>query len=151
MQAYSVGFFLPVILNDEFKFSSAAAQGLSTPPYLVAMLLMFIEGWLSDKARLRSPVLVLNSFLTVIGLCLMVWTSAPGVQYFGSILTTAGCSANLPAVMVFQANNIRGSWKRAFCSASMIGLGGTGGIVGSLVFRSQDAPKYLPGIYACLT
>jgi hypothetical protein len=52
--------------------------------------------------------------------------------------------------MVFQANNIRGQWKRAFCSASLIGLGGTGGIVGSLVFRSQDAPKYLPGIYACL-
>lgn len=26
----------------------------------------------------------------------------------------------------------------------------TGGIIGSLVFRSQDAPNYLPGIYACI-
>ncbi|KAJ5528221.1 hypothetical protein N7513_012380 [Penicillium frequentans] len=120
-------------------------------PYIIAMILMFVQGWLSDKFQLRFPVLYFNALISIIGLCLMDWTSTAGVQYFGAILVTSGSSANLPTVMVFQANNIRGAWKRAFCSASMIGLGGTGGIVGSLVFRSQDAPKYLPGIYACLT
>jgi hypothetical protein len=52
--------------------------------------------------------------------------------------------------MTYQANNIRGQWKRAFCSASLVGFGGIGGIAGSLVFRSQDAPKYRPGIYAAI-
>ncbi|KAJ6006772.1 hypothetical protein N7451_004716 [Penicillium sp. IBT 35674x] len=151
MQAYSIGYFLPIILEEEMGFSKAATQGLSTPPYIIAMILMFVQGWLSDKFQLRFPVLYFNSLISITGLCLMVWTSTAGVQYFGAILVTSGSSANLPTVMVFQANNIRGAWKRAFCSASMIGLGGTGGIVGSLVFRSQDAPKYLPGIYACLT
>jgi nitrate/nitrite transporter NarK len=151
MQAYSIGYFLPVILETEMGYSSTQTQGLSTPPYIIAMILMFVEGWLSDKLRLRYPVLYFNACICIVGLCLMVWTGAAGVQYFGAILVTAGCSANMPTVMVFQANNIRGAWKRAFCSATMIGLGGTGGIVGSLVFRSQDAPKYLPGIYACLT
>ncbi|KAJ5654769.1 hypothetical protein N7490_001772 [Penicillium lividum] len=151
MQAYSIGYFLPIILEEEMGFSKAATQGLSTPPYIIAMILMFVQGSLSDKFKLRFPVLYFNALISITGLCLMVWTSTPGVQYFGAILVTSGSSANLPTVMVFQANNIRGAWKRAFCSASMIGLGGTGGIVGSLVFRSQDAPKYLPGIYACLT
>ncbi|KAL4733214.1 major facilitator superfamily domain-containing protein [Aspergillus similis] len=150
MQAYSIGFFLPVLLQQKMGFSSAAAQGLSTPPYLAAMLLMYLEGWASDKLRLRSPVIYLNSLISIVGLCLMEWAPAAGVQYFGAILTCAGCSANVPSVMVFQANNIRGQWKRAFCSASLIGFGGTGGIVGSLVFRSRDAPRYLPGVYACL-
>lgn len=49
-----------------------------------------------------------------------------------------------------QANNIRGQWKRAFASASLVGAGGIGGIAGSLIFRSQDAPHYRPGIYAAL-
>jgi hypothetical protein len=53
--------------------------------------------------------------------------------------------------MAYQANNIRGQWKRAFCSASLVGLGGVGGIAGSLVFRSKDAPLYRPGIYAAIT
>ncbi|KAF3403250.1 hypothetical protein DPV78_003751 [Talaromyces pinophilus] len=151
MQAYAVGFFLPVLLNKKMKFSQAAAQGLSSPPYVAAMILMYAEGWASDKIRLRSPMIYLNCMASITGLCLMEWGPSAGVQYFGAILTCAGCSANIPSIMVFQANNIRGQWKRAFCSASLIGLGGTGGIVGSLVFRSQDAPTYLPGIYACLT
>ena len=29
-------------------------------------------------------------------------------------------------------------------------MGGVGGIAGGLVFRTQDAPHYRPGIYACL-
>lgn len=29
-------------------------------------------------------------------------------------------------------------------------MGGVGGIAGSLVFRSQDAPDYRPGIYATM-
>ncbi|KAL2782738.1 major facilitator superfamily domain-containing protein [Aspergillus keveii] len=151
MQAYSIGFFLPVLLKQKMSFSEAASQALSSPPYLAAMALMYVEGLVSDKLRLRSPMLYLNCLLSIIGLSLMEWASTPGVQYLGAILVCAGCSANIPSLMVFQANNIRGQWKRAFCSASLISFGGTGGIVGSLVFRAQDKPMYLPGIVACLT
>jgi len=52
--------------------------------------------------------------------------------------------------MSYQANNIRGQWKRAFCSATLVGFGGIGGIAGSLVFRSQDKPDYHPGLWACI-
>lgn len=128
---------MPIILKGELGFSEAAAQGLSSPPYVAAMLLMFVESVISDRYRLRFPVLLFNACLTIAGLCLLVWGPTAGVQYFGAILIAAGCSANLPAVMVFQANNIRGTWKRAFSSASMISFGGTGGVIGSLVFRSQ--------------
>ncbi|OJJ03280.1 hypothetical protein ASPVEDRAFT_134574 [Aspergillus versicolor CBS 583.65] len=150
MQAYSIGFFLPVLLQQKMHFSTATSQGLSSPPYLAAMLLMYIEGVLSDKIRLRCPTLYFNALLSIVGLCLMEWAPSAGSQYLGAIFTCMGCSANIPSVMVFQANNIRGQWKRAFCSASLIGFGGTGGIVGSLVFRTQDKPTYLPGVYACL-
>jgi len=50
--------------------------------------------------------------------------------------------------MSYQANNIRGQWKRAFCSAILVGMGGVGGIAGGLVFRTQDKPGYRPGLYA---
>ncbi|KAK6378855.1 hypothetical protein LTS17_006558 [Exophiala oligosperma] len=150
IQAYSVGFYLPLILEGEMGFSVAAAQALSSPPYLAAMALMFVEGYICDKVRLRGPCLVFNALLSATGLCMMTWTTSSGSQYVGSLFVTAGCSANIPAVMVYQANNIRGHWKRAFCNASLSSLGGIGGIAGSLVFRSEDAPDYVPGITACL-
>lgn len=29
-------------------------------------------------------------------------------------------------------------------------MGGVGGIIGSLIFRSQDAPRYLYGLWGCI-
>lgn len=73
-----------------------------------------------------------------------------GVRYFGVFLATTAANANVPCVLTWQANNIRGQWKRALCSATLVGTGGIGGIIGSTVFRSQDAPNYRPGIYCTM-
>ena len=37
-------------------------------------------------------------------------------------------------------------WRQLICHT-----GGIGGIIGSLVFRSQDKPTYHPGLYATIT
>ena len=52
--------------------------------------------------------------------------------------------------MAYQANNIRGQWKRAFASATLVGFGSIGGICGSTVFRNQDRPHYRPGIWTAI-
>jgi hypothetical protein len=59
-------------------------------------------------------------------------------------------NGGIPTVMAYQANNIRGQWKRAFASATLVGFGGIGGIAGSTIFRTQDAPEYIPGIIGCI-
>ena len=53
-------------------------------------------------------------------------------------------------ILRHQANNVRGQWKRALCSATVVGFGGVGRIIGSTVFRSQDEPTYHPGMYATM-
>lgn len=72
------------------------------------------------------------------------------MRYFGVFLATTAANANIPCVLTWQANNIRGQWKRALCSATLVGAGGLGGIVGSTVFRAQDSPNYRPGIYTTM-
>lgn len=61
-----------------------------------------------------------------------------------------GAHPQVPVVISYQASNVRGQWKRAFCSATLIGLSGVGAIAGSLVFRSQDAPDYVPGLISLM-
>ncbi|KAJ5861122.1 major facilitator superfamily domain-containing protein [Penicillium soppii] len=150
MVSYSISFFLPIIMTSELHFSTAVAQVLTTPPYFFAGLFMFIQGWLGDKYRMRAPFIVWNNIQAIIGLSILGWVTVPGVQYFGIYLVAAASNANIPATLTYQANNIRGHWKRAFCSASIITLGGIGGVAGSVVFRTKDAPRYLPGVYACI-
>lgn len=100
--------------------------------------------------HLRSPWVIANGVLALIGLPMIGFSNNVGVRYTGVFLATAAANANVPAVLTWQANNIRGQWKRALCSATLVGAGGIGGIVGGTVFRTQDSPSYVPGITACM-
>lgn len=132
-------------------FGVGQSQCLVAPPYFGAAILMFTTSWFGDKYRMRAPVIAFNAVVTLIGLPVMGFAQGNAARYFGVFLTTMGANANIPASMAYQANNIRGQWTRAFASASLVGMGGVGGIAGSLVFRSQDKPDYIPGIYAAIT
>jgi MFS family permease len=164
---YAIAYFLPIILREGMGFSIGTSQCLVAPPYVFAAILMYLTAWVGDKYHIRGPILIFNAIIALIGLPIMVrrpnwlwdhlivnmmqgYATNDGVRYFGVFLVTGGANANIPACMAYQANNIRGQWKRAFCSATLVGFGGIGGIAGSLVFRSQDAPAYRPGIYAAV-
>ncbi|KAH7363352.1 high-affinity nicotinic acid transporter [Plectosphaerella cucumerina] len=148
--AYALAYFLPIILQLNMGFSVGEAQCLIAPPYAFAGMVMFGTAWLGDKYHVRGPIIVINMLFALVGLPIMGFHPNANVRYFGVFLTTAGANSNIPAVMAYQANNIRGQWKRAFCSATLVSFGGIGGIAGSLVFRQQDAPGYRPGMYTCI-
>ncbi|ROT34495.1 MFS general substrate transporter [Sodiomyces alkalinus F11] len=148
--SYALAYFLPIILRENMGFSIAEAQCLVAPPYAFAGIVMFAGAWCGDRFHVRGPVIVANVLLCLIGLPIMGFHPSANVRYFGVFLVTAGANSNIPAVMAYQANNIRGQWKRAFCSATLVSFGGIGGIAGSLVFRNQDIPHYRPGMYACI-
>ncbi|OJJ57301.1 hypothetical protein ASPSYDRAFT_79531 [Aspergillus sydowii CBS 593.65] len=147
---YAFAYFLPIILRENLNFSLAASQCLIAPPYALAAILMFATAWVGDRYRVRGIIIIVNSLIGLVGLPIMAFHPNPSVRYFGVFLAVAGTNANIPATMTYQANNIRGQWKRAFCSATLTGLGGIGGIAGSLVFRTQDRPEYLPGMVATI-
>ncbi|KAH7080211.1 major facilitator superfamily domain-containing protein [Paraphoma chrysanthemicola] len=147
---YALAYFLPIILTENMGFSIGASQCLVAPPYALAAIVMYGTGWFGDKYHLRGPIIIFNMILCIIGVAIMGFHSNANVRYFGVFLTTAGANSNVPATMSYQANNIRGQWKRAFCSATLVGMGGVGGIAGGLIFRFQDKPHYRPGLYACI-
>ncbi|KAG7005719.1 MFS-type transporter cnsO [Physcia stellaris] len=144
---YALAYFLPIILNQELKFDTGTAQCLIAPPYVFAGIVMITTGWFGDKYHQRGICVAFNAMLCIIGLAVMGWAYGDTrARYFGVFLATAGSNANVPSVLTYQANNIRGQWKRAFCSATLVGMGALGGIVGSTVFRSEDSPTYVPGL-----
>jgi MFS family permease len=150
VMAYAIALFLPIILHQKMGFSVGISQVMTTPPYIFAGIFMYAQGWFGDKYHVRGPIIVFNALLGTCGLCLMAWTKPAGWQYLGVFLITATSNSSIPTVMAYQANNIRGTWKRASSSAILVTMGAAGGIVGALVFRAQDAPQYLPGIYASI-
>ncbi|KAJ5996276.1 hypothetical protein N7522_007936 [Penicillium canescens] len=144
--SYSIAYFLPIILEKSMHFSVAKAQCLVAPPYVAAAIVMYIQAVYSDEWRLRGPVVAGNALMGLLGLGLLGYLEHPAPRYFGVFLATIAANANCPALVSWQSNNIRGQWKRAFTSATLIGGGSIGGIIGTTVFRAQDAPNYRPGL-----
>lgn len=165
MVGYSINYFLPIILLGMgmstallislqltllLDFSVAEAQCLTTPPWIFIALLMFAQARVSDRYQLRAPIIAMNTIIALIGLALIGFHSSNPVRYFGVFLVIADASGNTPPVLTYQDNNISEHWKRAFCSATLVGSGDIGGIAGALVFRSQDQPRYLLDAYVAI-
>lgn len=131
-------------------YGVAASQCLVAPPFGLAAILMFATSWVGDKYRMRGPILALNALVGIVGLPIMGFAESNAARYVGVFLAVAGANANVPASMAYQANNVRGQWPRAFSSATLVGFGGIGGIVSSLVFREQDAPVYRLGMWTTI-
>ena len=128
-------------------YTAGAANLLSAPPLFFSVITAFSFAWLSDKYRLRAPVIAAQSVICIIGLIITAYHKNTGVRYFGIFLGTAGCQGNIPAVLAYQSNNIRRQSKRSVGSALQIGFGAIGGIIASTTFREVDAPNYLPGLW----
>jgi cyanate permease len=145
--AYSMAFFSPSILAS-FGYSTALSQILSTPPTIFAVIMSITTGIVADRLHMRSPFIVGYSLLVMVGYALIGWGPNQGARLTGIFLAVCGNNCALPAAMAFLANNVVGSSKRQFAVPIQTVFGGLGGIIGSLVFRSQDAPGYRPGLYA---
>ncbi|KAK4608970.1 MFS transporter prlL [Fulvia fulva] len=147
---YSLAFFAPVILRQGLQFSYTKAQLLSSPPYIFTIFASIAAAYVSDKIRLRWPILNFQALIAIIGLLVVLYAKPPGVRYFGLFLATYGTQGNVPATISYGQNQTARLEKKGIVAAAMISAGAIGGICGSSIFRSQDAPQYLAGMWATI-
>ncbi|KAE8327832.1 major facilitator superfamily domain-containing protein [Aspergillus sergii] len=147
---YSIAYFKTIILREGMGFSYALSQILSSPPYVFAVIMSLVMAWLSDKYKIRWAILVVQSLSAVVGLLITLYSGPPGVRYFGLFIAVFGTQANIPGTLSYGQSQIPTVEKRGVIAAAMISVGAAGGIAGSTIFRTQDAPRYLPGMWATI-
>ncbi|KAF2088203.1 putative MFS transporter [Saccharata proteae CBS 121410] len=146
----SLSYFLPIILQGGMGFSSDQAILLSAPPYYYAVIPAILSSWISDKYNIRGPVIVFNSLCLIAGFVMLGFSSQVTVRYVGTYLATGSYVANWAALAAYQANNIVGQWKRVFTAAAVTAFNGAGGIAGSFIVRSNEAPRYLTAVWVSI-
>jgi sugar phosphate permease len=149
MGGYVLAFFSPAIIQS-LGYNVAFSQCLTSPPFVAATISALITAWAADKLHRRLPFLIGNSLLAALGFILMGYGPNNGSKLTGIFFGVIGVQTSIPTSIAFLVNNIPGSGKRAVAVAMMTMQGGMGGIIGSLVFRSQDAPRYRPGFFVCI-
>jgi len=149
MPSYALAYYLPIILKG-MGYSAGMSVIMSSLPYIPAVVVGLILAWWADKTHLRAPFIALGTLLILAGLGMIAYASDHAVRYLGACFCAAGALNNVPAVLAYQANNIRTNSKRSVSSALLIGFGAIGGVFASTVFRRQDAPDYRNGFWAAI-
>ncbi|KAL9623168.1 MAG: hypothetical protein Q9160_002483 [Pyrenula sp. 1 TL-2023] len=143
----ALSYFLPIILQNGMGFSQNRSILLSAPPYYYAIIPVVVTSFVGDHLRLRGPVITFNGICLIVGFCMLAFPSQVAVRYTGTFLATGSYVSNWAALNAYQANNITGHWKRVTVAAAVSACNGLGGIAGSYIVRSQEAPTYRTAVW----
>lgn len=147
---YVMAFFTPSILAG-FGYSVALSQILVTPPYILSAIVAIGVAFWADRIHRRAPFIVGLFVLTIVGFVMIGWGNNTGCKLTGVFLAITGVNAVTPCVMSFLVNNVPNPTKRQIAVPLQTSFAGIGGVIGSTIFRSQDAPGYRPGLYGAFT
>ncbi|PFH52138.1 hypothetical protein AMATHDRAFT_79876 [Amanita thiersii Skay4041] len=149
MPAYALAYYISIILRG-MGYSEATALLLSAPPYGPAILSTMFFSWLSDRHKHRAGYILIQSVICIVGVLLTAFANNHGVRYFGTFVLNAGNVGTIPGVIAYASNNVASQSKRTVQSAMTVLFAGIGGVIASTVYRSQDAPRYIPGLIATM-
>jgi MFS family permease len=146
---YAFAYFTPTLVQT-LGYSVVQTQLHSVPPFAAALGLCFVAAYISDKARIRLPFVLLGYVLLIIGLAILLTIhstvgSSFSTKYAAICLVSMGAFGAGPSIICWFLMNLRGHKQRSIGSAWMISIGNTGGIVATFAFLKQDAPEYHTG------
>ena len=138
---------VPTVIEN-LGYGSAAAQLLTIPIYVFAMVMTLIFAFWSEKVQQRSPFIMAGFSIAACGFIAQLaipQTRLPGLTYGFLFPVAAGLYCPFIQIVCWIANNLAPSSKRAVGMALLISVGNFGGIAGSNVYIASQAPKYPAG------
>jgi len=143
-----VQLFLPVIIG-RLGYSTVKTNLYTVAPNVSGAVVLLILAFCSDWTRWRFPFIALGFLFTFIGMVIYAAIDVEkdlSVAYFACFMMTWGTSAPSVLLDVWYNNNIASESRRVVLTSIAVPMANLMGVVSSNIFRSQDAPKYIPAL-----
>jgi predicted MFS family arabinose efflux permease len=134
----------PTIIK-ELGFTAANAQLMTVCPYSVATILTITFAMASERLNHRTSFILFSSSVGIIGYIILLSDPSPWPSYVGTIFAASGIYPSCALVLAWPANNVSGQTKRAVASAMQISIGNIGAVIGTQVYRTENAPRFFVG------
>ncbi|KAK1064176.1 hypothetical protein LTR74_008956, partial [Friedmanniomyces endolithicus] len=141
---YSFSLFLPSIISG-LGYKAVHAQLLTVPPNFLAFLTVLGSSWISDKIKMRGPMILVGASLAAIGYIMQLASHHPGIKYGGTFFVAAGAFPCSPLVLAWLSNNLAPHYIKATGLGLQVAIGNCGAFVATFTYLAQDAPNYITG------
>jgi len=141
---YSFSLFLPSIISG-LGYKAVHAQLLTVPPNFLAFLTVIATSYLSDKIRMRGPLIAVGLIVAAIGYIIQIASRRDGVKYAGTFFVAAGAFPCSPLILAWLSNNLAPHYIKATGLGFQVAIGNCGAFVATFTYLKQDAPNYITG------
>jgi hypothetical protein len=144
--------FGPLILAG-IGFDKYKTSLLNIPFGVLQFLTILMGSWAAAKGRFKSLVLAAFMVPVVIGIALLYAlprTSSEQAPLMVGFYLFSFLFAGNPLIVSWMIGNTAGTTKKSVLLACYQGASSAGNIIGPLLFASEDAPSYHPGLRAVL-
>ncbi|CAK7246401.1 MAG: hypothetical protein STHCBS139747_008031 [Sporothrix thermara] len=144
----SVTLFLPQIIA-RLGYSTVKTNLYTVAPNVSGAVVLLLLAFASDYTRLRFPFVAAGFLFTFVGFVIYAAIDVEHdlhVAYFASFMMTWGTSAPSVLLDVLYNNNIANEGRRVVLTSFAVPAANVMGLVSSNIFRSQDAPRYIPAL-----
>ncbi|KAF2148299.1 MFS transporter [Myriangium duriaei CBS 260.36] len=147
------------ILLTTFGYTPRFSLIMSMPAGAVGVVTVLICGWLSDRFRDRTSIMLVCITPTILAAALMIGFDPKGKPHnraglLGASFLTGTFGAAFMLLLAYNASNISGHTKKVTTNALTMVAFAVGNILGTQTFQASQAPGYVGGkasIIACLT
>ncbi|KAI7967274.1 hypothetical protein MJO29_000551 [Puccinia striiformis f. sp. tritici] len=129
--------YLPLIMKS-FGNSSRESQLLTTWPYLIAFVVMFLVANASDRAGVRSVFIILMCTIGCAGWALLLRYDTAWVKYFATFLVVAGTYCPIPLILSWTLSNCTTYNQRATCFILMQTFGQVFTVISNFIFHALN-------------
>jgi MFS family permease len=141
---YSYSLFLPSIISG-LGYNRITAQLFTVPPNFIAFLVVLVASWVSDRIKMRGPLIAIGLTLAAIGYIMQLAAKTPSVRYGGTFFVAAGMFPCSPLILAWLSNNLAPNYVKATGLGFIVALGNCGAFVATFTYLKEDAPLYTTG------
>jgi len=148
-----LGTFSNLLINQAFGFDVLNAQLLTMPLGTFSIILLMSSAWISNKTNQTLLVIFGLAIPNIVGTIVLI-TVAPSHTTRGGLLAAfylMQCfQAQSPLIMSLVGRNFAGQTKKVLAYGVAFIAWAGGNAIGSQLFQSKWAPRYIPSLYAHL-
>ncbi|KAK5163602.1 uncharacterized protein LTR77_010551 [Saxophila tyrrhenica] len=141
---YSYSLFLPSIIEG-MGYSNVTAQLFTVPPNFLAFLVVIGSSYLSDRIKMRGPLIVVGFTIAAVGYIMQLASDSNAVRYAGTFFIAVGAFPCSPLILAWLSNNLAPHYTKATGVGFQVAIGNCGAFVATFTYLPGDAPDYRTG------
>lgn len=134
-----------ILTRHSTGYSEVTAQLFTVPPNFLAFIVVVVVAFISDKIKMRGPLIFGLFLLSSIGYIMQLASDRNAVKYAGTFFIAFGAFPCSPLISAWLSNNLAPHYTKATGVGFQVAIANCSAFIATFTYLKEDAPNYVVG------